>query len=799
MLKNMRIGTKITVGFTLVAITMMTLVSVTIIKINESNSINKKVIELRVPTAMASIEMINGMNHSLAALRGWIILGKDKFKDERNNAWTSEIEKSLATMTKFSKNWTNPQNAERLNKITTHLQDFKRYQKEIEDISHTINNEPALKILFKDAAPQGSILIKNITKMIDIELNQPSTKERKSLLGMMADVRGTTGLALANIRAYLLSGDIKFKKLYNTLWAKNTKRFADLKANKELLTVSQIDAFTEFEVARNLFDPLPPKMFKIRSGEEWNLANTWLGTKAAPTAFKIKVELDAMIKNQKILMNKDIEAAAQSSRELINMEWILLIIGLVLAIVISVSIRKMIVTSINNFQQGLMYFFQYLNRDKDYVKALDDSAQDEIGDMARVVNENIKTIEILMEEDKVLINSAQDTIQRVKNGWYSEEISGHTSNPALEEFKNSVNDMIIATKEHFVDVNNILDQYSNYDYRNKLVLKGVEEGGVFELLVTDINKLRDAITGMLVENKQNGTTLQGSSTELLNNVESLSNASNQAAASLEETSAALEEVTSIVSSNTENVMKMSGFASEVTASANEGQELANQTTSAMDAINTEVTAIAEAISVIDQIAFQTNILSLNAAVEAATAGEAGKGFAVVAQEVRNLASRSAEAANEIKALVENASSKANDGKKIADKMIIGYNGLNENISQTINLIADVENASKEQQKGIEQINDAVTELDHQTQQNAAVANATQEIANETQNIAETIVLDVDKKEFEGKGNIQTKSPAKIQAPTPEAVQSVQSTSAVKSTTPTKTIVSNASDDEWESF
>ena len=135
----------------------------------------------------------------------------------------------------------------------------------------------------------------------------------------------------------------------------------------------------------------------------------------------------------------------------------------------------------------------------------------------------------------------------------------------------------------------------------------------------------------------------------------------------------------------------------------------------MDEINTQVNAINDAITIIDQIAFQTNILSLNAAVEAATAGEAGKGFAVVAQEVRNLASRSAEAAKEIKTIVENASQKADDGKKIANKMIEGYPTLNESISQTINLISDIEKASKEQQSGIVQINDSINALDKQTQ------------------------------------------------------------------------------------
>ncbi len=153
----------------------------------------------------------------------------------------------------------------------------------------------------------------------------------------------------------------------------------------------------------------------------------------------------------------------------------------------------------------------------------------------------------------------------------------------------------------------------------------------------------------------------------------------------------------------------------------------------MDEINKEVSSINEAIEVIDQIAFQTNILSLNAAVEAATAGEAGKGFAVVAAEVRNLANRSAEAAREIKNIVELASKKAKVGKDISDNMIEGYKELNENISNTILTIDKVATASKEQERGIIQINDAINMLDQATQKNAQVAD---EISTMSLNIAQ---------------------------------------------------------------
>jgi methyl-accepting chemotaxis protein len=197
---------------------------------------------------------------------------------------------------------------------------------------------------------------------------------------------------------------------------------------------------------------------------------------------------------------------------------------------------------------------------------------------------------------------------------------------------------------------------------------------------------------------------------------------------------------------------MASFGNKVKESITLGQDLANKTALSMEDINSQTSAISEAITIIDQIAFQTNILSLNAAVEAATAGEAGRGFAVVAGEVRTLASRSAEAAKQIKDLVQNAQKKTQEGKDIASDMIEGYSELNKNISTTLELIENVTMANKEQSIGMIQINDAVNNLDQITQQNAQNASSANEIAQKTLEISNTIIAQADAKEFNGKNS-----------------------------------------------
>ncbi|MFY9073342.1 cache domain-containing protein [Malaciobacter mytili] len=431
-----------------------------------------------------------------------------------------------------------------------------------------------------------------------------------------------------------------------------------------------------------------------------------------------------------------------------------IIVVVLVSLIISYISNKILVTPIENLKEGLLQFFKFLNNETTEVKQLEVYGNDEIGHMSNVVNENIKNTKRVIEEDKQVIAEVSNLVEHISSGELSGRITKTSSNPSIKELILVFNDMMQHLQDIVKHSLNVLKKYQQNDFRVETTMKC--SGEICDLM-NGINDLGHTISEMLVENKRNGLTLNESAKVLLRNVDILNSSSQESASSLEETAAALEEITGNIRENVNHIHTMSQYANELNNSSKQGNDLATKTSVSMDEIDSQVMAINEAITVIDQIAFQTNILSLNAAVEAATAGEAGKGFAVVAQEVRNLASRSADAAKEIKDLVEHATLKANEGKNIADEMIKGYSLLNENISKTIILIEDVANASKEQQVGIEQINDAIADLDQQTQKNANVAMKTKDIASQTSSISQKIVDNADAKEFIGKNEVKALS------------------------------------------
>lgn len=536
-----------------------------------------------------------------------------------------------------------------------------------------------------------------------------------------------------------LEKDINDRKIY---WDENLN-------NDELMSLlkpSYESGIEYFKVIKDRFIPL------IKQNDKSNattLANGELETIYA----KHRTYIDALV-NSSIKESTNIETSAHDQLDLGNN---IILFGTLIAlfciIFVSFLVGKNIIGSIVSVKDGINSFFSFLNKETNQSELIQLNSEDEFGVMAKVININIEKASTTIKEDNEFVQAVSVFVTELKSGNNLAKLTQDTNTQALKELKNLLEDLRDYL-EHTIarDTNllvDVLNKFKNQDYTARFP-------NPYAKVAISLNEIGDSISAILAENKSNGLTLDRSSDILLENVDILNKNSNEAAAALEETAAALEEVTSNISSNTTNIVKMAQLASTVTQASSQGKALAFKTTTAMDEINKEVNAINEAIAIIDQIAFQTNILSLNAAVEAATAGEAGKGFAVVAQEVRNLATRSADAANDIKKLVLNATEKANNGKTIADSMISGYETLNKSIEQTISLIKNVELASKEQLAGIQQINDAVASLDQQTQKNALIASQTHDVAVETDMIAKLVVSDANEKEFIGKDSVQAK-------------------------------------------
>jgi len=339
--------------------------------------------------------------------------------------------------------------------------------------------------------------------------------------------------------------------------------------------------------------------------------------------------------------------------------------------------------------------------------------------------------------------------EKISDGYTNDKITSVSDDNKINYIAKSLNDMFQKLNKSINNALDILNEYKGQNYLNKID-SSIFLGGGLKNLFEGINSLQEKITEQVSQNYTQGLQLQSQSTTLTAKSDELSASSQEQSVAIEQTSAAIVEINATMSNNLEHVAEMLVLGTKIQEESKKGALLSKDTNLAMDQITESTTKAFDSINQISQIAFQTNILSLNAAVEAATAGEAGKGFAVVAQEVRNLV------AKEIESLMNILQERTQKGKDIATSMNLGYIDLIQDINKTVSLINHVSDSAKEQEIGVSQISDAINQIDQEVQSNAAIAYDVKTIATGNNEVSNQIVNSSEKMKFIGKNEIYAK-------------------------------------------
>ena len=263
-------------------------------------------------------------------------------------------------------------------------------------------------------------------------------------------------------------------------------------------------------------------------------------------------------------------------------------------------------------------------------------------------------------------------------------------------------------------------------------------------IFASLKTMQQALRGTVSDVRKGSQEMHIGIAEIVAGNNDLSSRTEQQAASLAQTAASMEQLTATVGQNADNARQASELAKNAATTAQAGGVQVSTMTHTMQEIATSSQKIGDIISVIDGIAFQTNILALNAAVEAARAGEQGRGFAVVAGEVRNLASRSAQAAKEIKGLIEESVNRVQQGSKLVNNAAATMTDIVSSVTRVNDIMGEIASASEEQRRGIEQVAQAVSQMDQVTQQNASLveeaAVATEQLANQADHLSSRVAV-----------------------------------------------------------
>lgn len=407
-----------------------------------------------------------------------------------------------------------------------------------------------------------------------------------------------------------------------------------------------------------------------------------------------------------------------------------------------------------------------------------------------VVEWRDRTKEVMIEQE------IENIVDSVKTGNLSARINLSDKQGFFAQLSKGINELTEVIDNVFKDIASTMQSMSEGDLTNRITS---DYQGVYLSCKEDINTTIAKLSEIFAQVTEAANFINNASQEIASGNNNLSQRAEQQAANLEETAASMEQLTSTVKNNAENAQQADKLASGARQLAEKGGDVVTAAVSAMREINESSNKIADIIGVIDEIAFQTNLLALNASVEAARAGEQGRGFSVVATEVRNLAQRSATAARESKDLIQTSVQKVRTGTEFVNETGKSLSEIVASVKKVGDIIAQIAAASVEQSSGIGQVNQAVSQMDEITQQNAALAQEASAASVSMSDLSSNMVdlLSFFKLEGQSSHGASHRQTTHVAPRAPESTGHIPAPFAKAGYTPS--YGSSSSDDEWQDF